>query len=118
MLHVKQEGKGNGKGEKDVRRALQNGGIVETHLKTVSSGNHKLDDNREDFQHKKIPKEIADAVKNKRIEFKMTQAQLAQRMNEKVNVVQDIESMKGVYNHVLVNKALKALGLSLKQVGL
>lgn len=116
ILRVKQEG--NGKSEKDVRRALQNGGVVETHVKISSQGvvSQKLDDNREDFHHKKIPKEIADAIKNKRIELKLTQAQLAQRINEKVNVIQDIEGIKCVYNHVIVNKTLKALGLSLKQI--
>lgn len=116
ILRVKQEK--NGKSEKDVRRALQNGGIVETHVKTCGQDvlSQKLDDNREDFHHKKIPKEIADAVKNKRIELKLTQAQLAQRINEKVNIIQDIENMKCVYNHIIINKTLKALNLSLKQI--
>lgn len=118
VLRTKQDG--NGKSEKDVRRALQNGGVVESHVKTGGQGaviSQKMDDNREDFHHKRISKELADAIKNKRIELKLTQAQLAQRINEKVNVVQDIEGMKSVYNHVLVNKTLKALGLSLKQIG-
>ena len=116
ILRVKQDG--NGKSEKDVRRALQNGGVVETHAKTGGQGviSQKLNDNREDFHHKKIPKELADAVKNKRIELKLTQAQLAQSINEKVNVVQDIEGMKCVYNHVIVNKTLRALGLSLNHI--
>ena len=115
-LRVKKEG--NGQSERDVRRALQNGGTVETHVKVGSMVSQKLDDNRENFHHKKISKELADAVKNKRIELKLTQAQLAQRINEKVNVIQDIESVKSVYNHVMVNKTLKALGLTLKQIGL
>jgi ribosome-binding protein aMBF1 (putative translation factor) len=116
ILRVKQEG--NGKSEKDVRTALQNGAIVETRIRDGSGVTQKLDDNREDFHHKQIPKELADAVKNKRIELKLTQVQLAQRINEKVNIIQDIEGMKSVYNHVMINKTLKALGLSLKQIGL
>jgi ribosome-binding protein aMBF1 (putative translation factor) len=115
-LRVKKEG--NGQSEKDVRRALQNGGTVETHVKVGSEVNQKLDDNRDDFHHKTIPKSLADTVRTKRIELKLTQVQLAQRINENINVIQDIEGMKGVYNHVMVNKTLKALGLSLKQIGL
>jgi len=115
ILRVNQER--NGKSEKDVRRAMQNGGVVETLTKgSGSMVSKKLDDNLEDFHHKKIPREVADAIKHKRIELKLTQAQLAQRINEKVNVVQELETMKAVYNHVIVNKTLKALGLSLKQI--
>jgi putative transcription factor len=114
-LYVK---KGDGKSEKDVRRALQNGATVETRRRDGSGVTQKLDENREDFHHKKISKELADAVKNKRIELKLTQAQLAQRINEKVNIIQDIEGMNSVYNHVMINKTLKALGMSLKQITL
>jgi ribosome-binding protein aMBF1 (putative translation factor) len=115
-LHVKQQG--NGQSEKDVRRALQNGGTIETSIKTNVSTSKKFDDNRDDFHHKTISKTLADSVRNKRIELQLTQVQLAQRINEKINVIQDIEGMNGVYNHVIVNKTLKALGLSLKQIGL
>lgn len=116
VLRVKQQN--NGKNEKDVRKALQNGGVVETHVKHNKefNVNKKLDDNQEVFHHKRIPKEVADALKNKRIELKLTQVQLAQRINEKVNVIQDMESMKCVYDHVVINKTLRTLGLSLKQV--
>ncbi len=115
ILRPKQEG--NGKSEKDIRRALQTGGVVETHVKLHSPfASKKLDENPEDFHHKTISKELADAVKNKRIEMKLTQAQLAQKVNEKVNIIQDIENMKGVYNHVIINKTLRALGLSLKDM--
>jgi ribosome-binding protein aMBF1 (putative translation factor) len=76
----------------------------------------KLEDNGETFNHKKVDKHMADAIKNKRIELKMTQSVLAQRINEKPSVIQDVETMKGVYNHIIINKILRALGLSLKGV--
>jgi putative transcription factor len=111
----------NGKDIKDdkiVRRAMQNGNLVETHEKVSKDFVNKkiIDDNPDDFHHKMISKNIADAIKKKRIEMKLTQAQLAQRINEKVNIIQDIEGMKCVYNHIIINKTLKALGLSLKQI--
>jgi putative transcription factor len=76
----------------------------------------KLDDNPESFDVKRVDKELADAIKNKRCELKMTQVMLAQKVNEKPNVVQEVETMKAVYNHVVINKIMKALGLSLKIV--
>jgi putative transcription factor len=76
----------------------------------------KLDDNPETFDVKRVDKELADAIKNKRCELKLTQAMLAQKVNEKPNVIQEVETMKAVYNHVIINKILKALGLSLKIV--
>lgn len=59
----------NGKDIKDdkiVRKALQNGSIVETHDKvskdTISK---KIIDNPEDFHHKMVSRKIADAIKTK-----------------------------------------------------
>lgn len=76
----------------------------------------KLDDNPEIFALKKVDRELAEAIKNKRCELKLTQAMLAQRINEKPNVIQEVETMKAVYNHVIVNKILKVLGLTLKNI--
>lgn len=76
----------------------------------------KLDENSETFALKKVDKELAEAIKNKRCQLKMTQAMLAQRINEKPNVIQEVETMKAVYNHIIINKLLKSLGLTLKMV--
>lgn len=82
------------------------------------SGNpqKKFDTNAESFEHKKIPKYISDAIKQTRLDQKLTQDQLAKKINERSCVISEIESMKCVYNHVTVNKILKALGLSLKNI--
>lgn len=76
----------------------------------------KLDQNLEGFDHKKVSKAIADAIQQKRLELGLTQAQLAQKINEKPAIVNDVENCRGVYNHVHVNKILKALGLSLTKI--
>lgn len=84
--------------------------------KQVPHGIRKVDQNRESFEHKHVPKELADRIHKKRIELKLTQAQLAQKINERPSVVNDIENCRGVYNHVHVNKILKTLNLTLNQV--
>ncbi len=88
----------------------------DTKEKKVIVQKSKLDDNRESFEHKKIPKHVADAIKNKRIEMKMTQEQLAKSINERPSVVNDVEAMRGVYEHVKINKILRVLGLTLKEI--
>lgn len=96
---------------------IKNNQQTETVLrKQQTTSLKKLDDNPETFDVKRVDKELADAIKNKRCELKMTQAMLAQKVNEKPNVIQEVETMKAVYNHVIVNKILKALGLNLKIV--
>lgn len=82
----------------------------------VVNPSKKFDEAPEVFHHKKISKELADTVRNKRLELGLTQQALATRICEKPNVIQEIESMKGVYNHVTINKTLRALGLSLKDI--
>ena len=93
--------------------------IENNQLKEKQKGDQiskKLLDNPEDFHHKQISKEVADAIRQKRIELKLTQLQLAQKINEKVNVVQEIENMKAVYNHIIINKIFRILGLSSKNI--
>jgi putative transcription factor len=89
--------------------------VDETKPKVVH-GVRKVEQNREGFDHKTVPKDLADRIQKKRIELKLTQAQLAQKINEKPAVVNDIECCRGVYNHIHVNKVLKALNLTLKQM--
>jgi putative transcription factor len=73
----------------------------------------KVEKNLEEFKHKTIPKNISEAISKKRIELKLTQAQLAQKINERPSVVNDVENGRGVYNSTHINKMLRALGLSL-----
>ncbi len=89
--------------------------VDETKPKFVQ-GVRKVEQNRESFDHKTIPKNIADSIQKKRIEMGLTQAQLAQKINERPSVVNDIEGCRGVYNPTHINKILRALGLTLKNI--
>lgn len=76
----------------------------------------KLDENKESFEHRKIPKALSDSVKKTRTDKKMTQDQLAKLINEKPCIINDIENGRGVYDHIKINKVLRALGLTLKNI--
>jgi ribosome-binding protein aMBF1 (putative translation factor) len=96
---------------------IHNKKTLEAHRpKSAPPGPRKVEKNLEGFDHKKVPKSMAGAIQKKRLELGMTQAKLAQIINEKPAVVNDVECMRGVYNHVHVNKILKALGLTLGQL--
>lgn len=65
---------------------------------------------------KTVPIHMAQEISKARTSLGLSRVQLAQRINEKPSVVSDIETGGCVYNHVHVNKILKALGLTLKSV--
>lgn len=77
----------------------------------------KLDENTENYKdHKKIPKALADAIKQKRIEMKLTQDQLAKKVNVRAGIVNDIESQRGIYDHVTIEKIKHVLGITNKSL--
>lgn len=71
----------------------------------------KLDDNKEDFHHKLISKDVSTAIIKKRLEKKLTQSDLAKQINEQASVIQDIEAGKAIYNHQVLNKIYRVLGI-------
>ncbi len=75
----------------------------------------KLDENTENYKdHKKVPKSLADAIRQKRIELKLTQEKLAKKVNVRAGIVNDIESQRGVYDSVTIEKIKHALGITNK----
>ena len=77
----------------------------------------KLDENTENYKdHKKVPKVLADAIKQKRIELKLTQDELAKKVNVRAGVVNDIESQRGVYDSQVIEKIKRVLGITNKSL--
>jgi len=59
----------------------------------------KLDSEQETFRHEKVSKEVKTAIMQARTAKKLTQAQLAQQLNQKLDVVQSYESGKAIPNN-------------------
>lgn len=77
----------------------------------------KLDENSENYKdHRKIDKVLADAIKQKRIEMKLTQEKLAQKVNVRSNVINDIESQRGVYDTNVIERVKRVLGITKKNM--
>jgi ribosome-binding protein aMBF1 (putative translation factor) len=76
----------------------------------ISSG-VKLDENDEVSKIKYVPKEISNEITQARIFKKLTQKQLALGLNFKIDVINDIESGKAIYNGEHIARIRRYLGL-------
>ena len=90
---------------------------VKTGLPRGQTHAQKLDSNSENYKdHKKVPKVLADAIRQRRIELKFTQEQLAQKVNVRTAIINDIESKRGVYDSPTIEKIKRVLGITNKNL--
>ncbi|KAI3457369.1 hypothetical protein Pfo_014032 [Paulownia fortunei] len=113
------------KDEKAVNAARRSGAEIETVKKSnagtnkaASSGTslntRKLDEDTENLTHDKVPTELKKAIMQARMDKKLTQAQLAQVINEKPQIIQEYESGKAIPNQQIISKLERALGVKLR----
>ena len=69
----------------------------------------------EDAEDKEVPKEIAKQVQQAGNEHKLTQDQLAKKVQENVSAIRDLENATGVYNPKIVEKIEKALNVKFER---
>ena len=76
----------------------------------------KVDRSDDIVAPQKLDTKVADAIRNRRAEegFKMTQAQLAQKVNVTANDIKILESGQAVKNQQLLNKVCRVLKISSK----
>ena len=70
----------------------------------------KLENETEELQHAKVEGVVKKAIMQGRLAKKMTQAQLAQQINEKPQIVQEYESGKAIPNQQILSKLERILG--------
>ncbi|KAL2483521.1 Multiprotein-bridging factor 1a [Forsythia ovata] len=113
------------KDEKAVNAARRTGAEIETLKKSnagtnraASSGTslntRKLDEDTENLTHEKVPSELKRSIMQARLDKKLTQAQLAQMINEKPQIIQEYESGKAIPNQQIISKLERALGAKLR----
>ncbi|GFZ05096.1 multiprotein bridging factor 1B [Actinidia rufa] len=64
--------------------------------------------------HDRVPTELKKAIMQARMDKKLTQAQLAQIINEKPQVIQEYECGKAIPNQQIISKLERALGAKLR----
>ncbi|GAV61034.1 HTH_3 domain-containing protein/MBF1 domain-containing protein [Cephalotus follicularis] len=113
------------KDEKAVNAARRAGAEIET-IKKYNAGvnkaasssttlnTKKLDEETENLTHERVPTELKKSILQARMDKKLTQAQLAQIINEKPQVIQEYESGKAIPNQQIIVKLERALGVKLR----
>nr|AFK41973.1 unknown [Lotus japonicus] len=110
--------------DKAVNAARRAGADIETVRKhnagtnkAASSGTSlntkRLDEDTKNLTHDRVPTELKKAIMQARMGKKLTQAQLAQIINEKPQVIQEYESGKAIPNQQIIGKLERALGAKL-----
>ncbi|KAG8364858.1 hypothetical protein BUALT_Bualt18G0042200 [Buddleja alternifolia] len=112
------------KDEKAVNAARRVGAEIETIKKShggtnkaahgTSLNTRKLAEDTENLAHEKVPTELKKAIMQGRMDKKLTQAQLAQMINEKPQIIQEYESGKAIPNQQIISKLERALGVKLR----
>jgi len=84
--------------------------------KQISSQKPKIEKEGEEFNLPKIGQNLKLAIQQARLAKKMTQKQLADKLNVPVQEVAKYESGKTVPNHQFINRIERVLGVNLPRV--
>mmetsp|Transcript_7325 Transcript_7325/g.11524 ORF Transcript_7325/g.11524 Transcript_7325/m.11524 type:complete len:130 (+) Transcript_7325:283-672(+) len=74
----------------------------------------KLDNETEELTHAHVNVEVKKAIMQGRLAKKLTQAQLAQQINEKPQIIQEYESGKAIPQQAILSKMERILGVKLR----
>ncbi|KAJ7349329.1 ylMBF1 [Mycena olivaceomarginata] len=113
------------KKESDLNGARRTGSVVGTDKKVTAGGNKahqgtdhqriaKLDRENEVAPPAKIAPSVGRAIQDARMELKLSQKDVAAKINEKPSVLQDYESSKAIPNPQILGKLERALGVKLR----
>lgn len=109
---------------KAVNEALRSGAAVESVKKHNAGSNkgdpgpglnaRKLEEDTEGGEHEKVSTDVKVAIQKARLAAKLSQAQLAQKINEKEQVVKEYENGKAIPNQQVLGKLERVLGVKLR----
>ncbi|KAK3242088.1 multiprotein-bridging factor 1b [Cymbomonas tetramitiformis] len=106
-----------------VKAAMRSGAGVETMKKFSAGGNQqksvqkntaKLDNETEELSHERVSTDLKKAIIQGRSAKGLTQAQLAQQINEKPQIIQEYETGKAIPNNQILSKMERILGVKLR----
>jgi len=109
----------------DLNAARRAGAVVATDKKVTGGGNKahqgtdhqriaKLDRDNEVAPPAKIAPNVGRAMQTARMELKLSQKDVAQKINEKPSILQDYESSKAIPNPQILGKLERVLGVKLR----
>ncbi|XP_015598397.1 endothelial differentiation-related factor 1 homolog [Cephus cinctus] len=111
------------KSEQAVNAARRQGVAVETQVKWGGGANKqhvttkntaKLDRETEELKHDKVPLDLGKLIQQGRQNKGMSQKDLATKVNEKAQVINDYEAGRGIPNQMVIGKIERVLGIKLR----
>lgn len=114
---------GDAKSQKMVNAAQRKGQEVDTTKKFAAATNKqksaakdtaKLDRETEELRHEKVTMEFSKALQQARLAKGLTQKELATKINEKPQVVNEYEAGKAIPNQQIIAKLERAVGVRLR----
>ncbi|XP_044733073.1 endothelial differentiation-related factor 1 homolog [Chrysoperla carnea] len=111
------------KSEAAVNAARRQGIAVETQQKWGAGSNKqhvttkntaKLDRETEELRHERVSLDLGKLIQQGRQAKGMSQKDLATKINEKPQVVNDYEAGRGIPNNLVIGKMEKVLGIKLR----
>lgn len=111
------------KSQQAVNQARRQGVAVETQAKWGGGANKqhvttkntaKLDRETEELKHEKVPLDLGKLIQQGRQGKGLSQKDLATKVNEKTQVINDYEAGRGIPNQLVIGKIEKVLGMKLR----
>ncbi|EDO34641.1 predicted protein [Nematostella vectensis] len=106
-----------------VASAQRHGEGIDTSIKYGAGGNKqhstnrdtaKLDRETEELHHEKVSLDVGKLIQQGRVEKKLTQKELATKVNEKPHVIMEYEQGKAIPNNQVLGKIERAIGIKLR----
>ena len=104
-----------------LQAALREGKVETVKKQTSTTGSivsaRKMEKQEEEgnFKHERIPEHLRKLIIKARTDNKLTQAQLAQKINEKPQIIQDYEKGSAIPSPQILSKLSRVLGVQLKK---
>ncbi|XP_028408333.1 endothelial differentiation-related factor 1-like [Dendronephthya gigantea] len=114
---------GEMRSQQAVQAARREGKTVDTSKKFSAGQNRqhssakdtaKLDRETEELHHERVSLDVGKIIQKGRMEKKMSQKDLATKINEKPSVINDYEAGRAIPNNQIMAKIERAIGLKLR----
>ncbi|NP_001155637.1 endothelial differentiation-related factor 1 homolog [Acyrthosiphon pisum] len=111
------------KSEQAINKARREGAVIDTQVKWGAATNKhqvttkntaKLDRETEELKHEKVPIDLGRLIQQGRQAKGYNQKELATKVNEKPQVIQDYEAGRGIPNQLVIGKIEKVLCIKLR----
>lgn len=90
------------------------GGAGSNKQHVTNKNTAKLDRETEELKHDKIPLELGKLIQQGRQAKNMSQKDLATKINEKPQIINDYEAGRGIPNNMILGKIERAIGIKLR----